>query len=57
MPSMNLLQQWNEDPEFLKLPDDEKRSIVSNFFDSEVTEDFFDLPETERKAIKKQFFS
>ncbi|BDQ35937.1 hypothetical protein SYK_02970 [Pseudodesulfovibrio nedwellii] len=52
------VQEWNEDYEYLALPDEKKASVVGNFFDNELADDEFRALEPAKQAtIRDNFLS
>jgi len=51
-----IVDEWMKDPQFVVLPIQRKRNILSNFFDSEVTDDEFYTLDAETQAQIKENF-
>jgi len=50
--------EWSKDPEFQKLPDEQKATAYQNYFDRKLADqDFFNLPGEEQARIKTNFLS
>jgi hypothetical protein len=58
MPRIQLIDRWNEDPEYASLPGPEKQAILENYFDKNVADsDFQGLPDEEKTSIRNNFSS